>query len=94
MNLFSNLSVLEKVLLKLNENFVSSPEIYRLNLERGQFLNPFSSEASEIMCCDINPVHNLLVCGTKEGRVEAWDPRVRSRVGTLDCALDVVADNK
>ncbi|KAJ1524339.1 hypothetical protein ONE63_010843 [Megalurothrips usitatus] len=72
----------------------SSPEIFRLNLERGQFLSPFMSEASDIMCCAINPVHHLFVCGSKEGRVEAWDPRVRSRVGVLDCALDVVAENK
>lgn len=72
----------------------SSPEIYRLNLERGQFLSPYTSEASDVMCCAINPIHHLLVCGTKEGRVEAWDPRMRTRVGILDCALDVVADNK
>ncbi|XP_052125716.1 nucleolar protein 10 [Frankliniella occidentalis] len=72
----------------------SSPQIYRLNLERGQFLSPYTSEASDIMCCGINPVHHLLLCGTKEGKVEAWDPRSRSRVGLLDCALDVVAENK
>lgn len=72
----------------------SSPDIYRLNLERGQFMSPFTSESSDIMCCGINPVHYLLVCGTKEGKIEAWDPRSRSRVGILDCALDVVAENK
>lgn len=57
-------------------------------------MSPFTSESSDIMSCSINPVHHLLVCGTKEGKVEAWDPRSRSRVGVLDCALDVVAENK
>uniref|UniRef100_A0A3B5AXC4 Nucleolar protein 10 n=1 Tax=Stegastes partitus TaxID=144197 RepID=A0A3B5AXC4_9TELE len=37
--------------------------------------------------CDINPVHHLFATGTSEGRVECWDPRVRNRVGLLDCAL-------
>ncbi|XP_044727447.1 nucleolar protein 10 [Chrysoperla carnea] len=71
----------------------TSPEIYRLNLERGQFLQPFTTQASIINKCDINPVHHLLVCGTQEGRIEAWDPRVRERVGSLDCAFNCVNDN-
>ncbi|XP_066258416.1 nucleolar protein 10 [Euwallacea similis] len=65
----------------------ASPDIYRLNLERGQFMTPYESAASEINKCAINPIHNLLVCGTQEGRVEAWDPRIKERVGVLDCAL-------
>lgn len=71
----------------------TSPEVYRLNLERGQFLQPFTTQASIINKCDINPVHHLLVCGTQEGRIEAWDPRVRERVGSLDCAFNCVNDN-
>lgn len=72
----------------------ASSDIYRLNLERGQFLVPFSSTASSINKCTINPVHNLLVCGTQEGRVEAWDPRTKSKVATLDCAFSCVSENK
>ncbi|XP_030753582.1 nucleolar protein 10 [Sitophilus oryzae] len=72
----------------------ASSEIYRLNLERGQFMTPFSSEATEINKCAINSVHNLLVCGTQEGRVEAWDPRIKERVGVLDCAFTCVTENK
>nr|CAD7444433.1 unnamed protein product [Timema bartmani] len=71
----------------------AGPEVYRLNLERGQFLNPLMTEASEVDCCAINPLHNLLVCGTKEGKVEAWDPRARDRIGTLDCALHCVSES-
>nr|CAD7258459.1 unnamed protein product [Timema shepardi] len=71
----------------------AGPEVYRLNLERGQFLNPLMTEASEVDCCAINPLHNLLVCGTKEGKLEAWDPRARDRIGTLDCALHCVSES-
>ncbi|GLV38829.1 lethal (2) 34Fd [Carabus blaptoides fortunei] len=72
----------------------ASSDIYRLNLERGQFLVPFTSTASSINKCTINPVHNLLVCGTQEGRVEAWDPRTKGKVATLDCAFSCVSENK
>ncbi|XP_023703334.1 nucleolar protein 10 isoform X2 [Cryptotermes secundus] len=67
----------------------TGPEVYRLNLEQGQFLNPLVTAASEVNRCAINPVHQLFVCGTQEGKVEAWDPRTRGRVGTLDCALSI-----
>ncbi|XP_076651858.1 nucleolar protein 10-like [Halictus rubicundus] len=72
-----------------------SNEIYRINLERGQFLQPFLTDASSINKCEINPVHQLIVVGTQDGKVEAWDPRTKSKVGTLDCALHCVGqDNK
>lgn len=72
-----------------------SSEIYRINLERGQFLQSFLTEAPSINKCEINPVHHLLTVGTEEGKVEVWDPRVRNKVGSLDCALHCVGeDNK
>lgn len=72
-----------------------SNEIYRINLERGQFLQSFTTEAPSINKCDINPAHHLLVVGNQDGKVEAWDPRARSKVGSLDCALYCVGqDNK
>ncbi|XP_064605432.1 LOW QUALITY PROTEIN: nucleolar protein 10-like [Liolophura sinensis] len=64
-----------------------SSEIYRLNLEQGRFLKPLVASATEISCCEFNPVHHLFACGTKEGQVECWDPRTRTRAGVLDCAL-------
>ncbi|XP_043496596.1 nucleolar protein 10 [Polistes fuscatus] len=70
-----------------------SNEIYRINLERGQFLQSFQSEATAINKCEINPLHHLLVVGTQDGKVEAWDPRTKSRVGVLNCALDCVLQN-
>lgn len=72
----------------------TSSDIYRINLERGQFMTPFVSEASTINKCGVNPYHNLFVCGTEEGKVEAWDPRTRERVGILDCAFNCVTENR
>lgn len=71
-----------------------SNKIYRINLERGQFLQPFETEATSINKCEINPLHHLLTVGTQEGKIEAWDPRVRNKVGTLDCALHCIAQDK
>lgn len=71
----------------------ASSNIYRLNLERGQFLMSYSSDSSEINKCVISPVHQLLMCGTREGKVEAWDPRERNKIGELDCALHCTSEN-
>lgn len=62
-------------------------EVYRLNLEIGQFLAPYVTKANEINCCAVNEEHGLLILGTESGHVEAWDPRTKSRQGILDCAL-------
>uniref|UniRef100_A0A8C8WIJ9 Nucleolar protein 10 n=1 Tax=Panthera leo TaxID=9689 RepID=A0A8C8WIJ9_PANLE len=73
----------------------ASSEVYRLNLEQGRYLNPLQTDAAENNVCDINSVHGLFATGTIEGRVECWDPRTRSRVGLLDCALSsVTADSE
>ncbi|XP_049867826.1 nucleolar protein 10 [Pectinophora gossypiella] len=65
----------------------ASSEVYRLNLELGQFLAPYVTKASEINCCSVSEDHGLLILGTEGGHVEAWDPRTKSRQGILDCAL-------
>uniref|UniRef100_A0A667Z6X3 Nucleolar protein 10 n=1 Tax=Myripristis murdjan TaxID=586833 RepID=A0A667Z6X3_9TELE len=70
----------------------TSSEIYRLNLEQGRFLNSLQTDAVEHNVCDINPVHHLFATGTTEGKVECWDPRVRNRVGQLDCALSSITE--
>lgn len=64
-----------------------SPEVYRINLEQGRFLNPIVTNAREVKCCEFNDHHHLLALGTLEGHVECFDPRVRTRVGILDTAL-------
>ncbi|KAJ8954412.1 hypothetical protein NQ318_011086 [Aromia moschata] len=64
----------------------ASPDVYRLNLE--------SNNTSSINKCTVNPMHHLLLCGTQEGRVEAWDCRSKTMVGTLDCAFNCINENK
>ncbi|XP_013133465.1 PREDICTED: nucleolar protein 10 [Papilio polytes] len=65
----------------------ASNEVYRLNLEVGQFMAPYATKANEINTCAVNEEHGLLVIGTDSGQVEAWDPRTKSCQGLLDCAL-------
>ncbi|XP_055526515.1 nucleolar protein 10 [Wyeomyia smithii] len=67
----------------------ASSEIYRLNTERGQFLQPYTTSASSINACEVNPEHYLLSVGSQEGTVEAWDPRDKKRCGVLDVAVNV-----
>uniref|UniRef100_A0A8C5WH34 Nucleolar protein 10 n=1 Tax=Leptobrachium leishanense TaxID=445787 RepID=A0A8C5WH34_9ANUR len=71
----------------------ASSEIYRLNLEQGRYLNSLQTQASQLNVCDINPAHQLFAAGTAEGKVECWDPRTRSSVGILDCALSSVTED-
>ncbi|KAF8136954.1 WD40-repeat-containing domain protein [Boletus edulis] len=69
----------------------SGNEIYRLNLEQGQFMNPLVLNAPEdepilgINCIDINPAHQLLAFGIDgHASVHFWDFRSRSVVGVLN----------
>lgn len=68
----------------------SGPDVYRLNLDQGRFLNPLSLESdgegpiAGVNAVNINPAHQLLALGIEgNGSVQFWDPRSRSRVGTL-----------
>ncbi|XP_065203344.1 nucleolar protein 10 [Planococcus citri] len=71
----------------------ASSEIYRLNLERGQFQTSLVSQCSnDINKVVINPVHGLVVTGGNEGKLEAWDPRSGSCVASLDCAMSAVSE--
>lgn len=68
----------------------ASAEIYRLNLERGQFLQSYETQTKQsVNACDINAEHHLLCVGTHEGTIEAWDPRDKKRCATLDVAMKI-----
>ncbi|CAB3409799.1 unnamed protein product [Caenorhabditis bovis] len=67
----------------------SKSEIYRLNLEQGQWLTPFESTATSLNCCQVCPEHQLFICGTTNGIVECWDHRDKSLCGTLDCGTHI-----
>lgn len=75
----------------------ASDEIYRFNLELGKFqtsLRTSSASSTEFNCCQFNPVHELFTCGSNDGIVECWDPRVSPAkpVGLLDCRVDELFD--
>lgn len=59
-------------------------EIYRLNLEVGQFKEPFRTKFEGSNKMHINPVHQLLACGGEQGICEFWDPRSRSRASSIN----------
>jgi len=65
-------------------------QVYRLNLEQGRFLNNYNTDSTSLNCVSIMPSHSLVLVGSVDGRVEAWDPRQRERVGVLDCAMQCV----
>ena len=62
--------------------FVSSSgsELYRLNLETGQFNEPYSLGFSGCNKIHLNPVHPLLGCGGENSTCEFWDHRSRKAV--------------
>ena len=69
----------------------SGDEIYRLNLELGQFREPFKTNMSGCNKIHVNPVHSLLGCGGEGLVCEFWDPRSRKAVSSL--AIDPIASN-
>jgi ribosome biogenesis protein ENP2 len=62
----------------------SGNEIYRLNLEAGQFREAFTTSVEGCNKLHLNPVHQLLVAGCDQGICEFWDPRQRNRVSLLE----------
>ncbi|KAI1309389.1 Nucleolar protein 10 [Halotydeus destructor] len=67
--------------------------VYRLNLEAGKFSETLVTDSSTLNVCELNPVHNLFVCGSLEGTVEAFDPRSGKRAAKVDCALSSVTQD-
>ena len=57
-------------------------DVYRLNLERGAFTAPLVTGASGVNCLGVHPGHGMLVVGTQDGRVQCWDPRQKTMLGS------------
>jgi len=66
----------------------SGREVYRLNLESGQFKEPFELSNEGCNKVRINQVHKLLACGCDGGAVELWDARARKSVATHQVNAD------
>lgn len=73
-------------------------EVYRLNLDQGRFMAPFTlpEEVLGVNAVNINPAHGLCAFGVEgglnRGGVELWDARSRSNVGRLNIATRDVLD--
>ncbi len=64
----------------------SDTSVYRLNLDRGQYLAPFETDQSGKLGVNAvarAPLHGLYGFGCESGTVEFWDRRDRKRVGLL-----------
>eukprot|EP00921_Rhytidocystis_pertsovi_P018336 GHVQ01029013.1.p1 GENE.GHVQ01029013.1~~GHVQ01029013.1.p1 ORF type:complete len:610 (-),score=114.75 GHVQ01029013.1:201-2030(-) len=53
----------------------SSSDIYRLDLEAGEFDAPLVSHCDYVNCCHYNPVMPILATGGSHGTIECWDVR-------------------
>jgi len=61
----------------------SSNEIYRLNLFKGQFQQPFTSKSNEINACCINNNLSILATAGLNGLIEIWDLRDKFKISEL-----------
>lgn len=62
-------------------------EIYRLDLEQGQFLAPLESTLDFVNQVSLNPEMPLLGCAGSDGVVEFWDVRAPTAVAHLQAVL-------
>lgn len=70
-------------------------QTYRFSLESGRFLEPLTSKLSyDIECINQNKETGLIMTGSKNGVVEAWDNRVRKSVATFYSRSDLYAEYK
>lgn len=68
----------------------ASNEVYRLNLQQGQYLNSLNTDMPGINAASINPAHELFIFGGEDGMIEFWDPRSRASVRKLNVAQSLV----
>ena len=61
----------------------SASQVYRLNLDRGQFMAPFDTESDAINCVRFSALHGLYGFAGDNGTLEFWDRRDRSRLGII-----------
>jgi len=61
----------------------SSNEVYRLNLYKGQFMQPFISKSNEINACSVNNHLDLLATAGLNGIVELYDLRSKEKASEL-----------
>ncbi|KAI4348607.1 hypothetical protein L6164_009314 [Bauhinia variegata] len=63
----------------------SSPDLYRINLQKGQFLSSLNTQSPALNVVSRSKVHGLVACGGEDGAVECFDTRDRhSSIGRID----------
>ncbi|GJP45259.1 hypothetical protein CLOM_g4670 [Closterium sp. NIES-68] len=62
----------------------SSPEIYRINLEQGQFQQSLQSRSPAVNVIGRSPSHGLIACGGEDGALECFDNRQATAVSRID----------
>lgn len=62
----------------------SSPDLYRINLEKGRFLSSLSTRSPALNVVSQSKVHGLVACGGEDGMLECFDTRARSSVGRIN----------
>ncbi|XP_022971181.1 nucleolar protein 10 isoform X2 [Cucurbita maxima] len=63
----------------------SSPDVYRISLQRGQFLPPLNTESPAINVVSRSKLHGIVACGGVDGAVECFDTRTKlSSIGRID----------
>lgn len=65
-------------------------DVWRLNLDQGRYLTPFTTGCSGINVVKISPVHNLAAFGAQDGIIEFWDARMRSKITSAPIAADLL----
>lgn len=67
----------------------ASCDIFRLNLDHGQFEDSFTSDKNGFNCCDINSNMGLLFFGSVDGTIDCWDMRVSNTecIRSFDCSI-------
>ena len=70
----------------------SSRELYRLNMDRGQFMAPFEV-AGAVNAVQVAPFHSLYGVAEDGGMVEFWDARCRERVGGFQMLAEDEGDS-
>eukprot|EP00658_Telonema_sp_P-2_P047759 TRINITY_DN36358_c0_g1_i1.p1 TRINITY_DN36358_c0_g1~~TRINITY_DN36358_c0_g1_i1.p1 ORF type:complete len:595 (-),score=159.49 TRINITY_DN36358_c0_g1_i1:217-1866(-) len=67
-------------------------ELYRLNLEQGQFFAPIHTGLPDINVVGLSLGHNLIGLGGSDGVLECYDPRDRRRLARLDIGAHANAE--
>jgi len=73
--------------------FGTGQEIYRLNLEQGQFLSSWKTGLPGVNVGDCNSNYYFFGFGGEDGCVQCWDPRTRKRIASKDIPNDLGCSN-